>query len=104
MPASHCQSHRHRQRSVDVVVQMEPLYDDLRGAAVEYAKAINAYAATIAAQVKFCLLCRSIPVCQCCYAVRLLPWCNVPTCGSPEGRARATCRPLLHDTAVLRMC
>ena len=30
---------------------MEPLHDDLRRAAVDYAKALNAYAATIAAQV-----------------------------------------------------
>ena len=31
--------------------QMEPLYEDLRAAALEYAKAINSYAASIAAQV-----------------------------------------------------
>jgi hypothetical protein len=30
---------------------MEPLYDNLRQAAVDYAAALNAYAATIAAQV-----------------------------------------------------
>ena len=37
---------------------MEPLYDDLRQAAVDYAAALNAYAATIAAQVsrRYCIL------------------------------------------------
>ena len=32
-------------------MQMEPLYDDMRAAALEYAKAINVFAADLAAQV-----------------------------------------------------
>jgi len=34
------------------MLQMEPLYDDMRAAALEYAKAINVFAADLAAAVR----------------------------------------------------
>ena len=67
---------------------MEPLYNDLRAAALEYAKAINAYAATIAAEV--IMICRLTPAARPCIG-------GV----SPKG---ASVVPCLYCMTSLRQC